>query len=71
MKKVMRGKPEEILSKQNLLIELKCFLQHPMESNLDILVNEMKELIKGPKEVEYHDSAPDIEKALSLEDLFK
>lgn len=54
-----------------MLVELKCFLQRPTESNVNILYDEMVALVKGPKEVEYYDSTPDIEKAMSLEDLFK
>ena len=60
----------ELLPNNTLLIELKCFLQKPMESNVNILVDEMRELVQGPKEVEYVTTAPDLEKATSLEDLF-
>lgn len=69
MKKNHRKK-QELLLNNTLLIELKCFLQKPMESNVDILVDEMRELVQGPKEVEYHNTAPELEKATSLEDLF-
>lgn len=69
MKKNQRQK-RELLPNNTLLIELKCFLQKPMESNVNILVDEMRELVQGPKEVEYVTTAPDLEKAISLEDLF-
>lgn len=69
MKKNQRQK-QELLPNNTLLIELKCFLQKPMESNVNILVDEMRELVQGPKEVEYVTTAPDLEKATSLEDLF-
>lgn len=69
MKKNQRQK-RELLPNNTLLIELKCFLQKPMESNVNILVDEMRELVQGPKEVEYVTTAPDLEKATSLEDLF-
>lgn len=69
MKKNQRQK-RELLPNNTLLIELKCFLQKPMESNVNILVDEMRELVQGPKEVEYITTAPDLEKATSLEDLF-
>lgn len=62
------GKLQE--TNATLLVELKCFLQKPMESNFGMLVEEMQELVQGPKETQYYDSAPDIEKAASLEDLF-
>ena len=69
MKKNQRQK-RELLPNNTLLIELKCFLQKPMESNVNILIDEMRELVQGPKEVEYVTTAPDLEKATSLEDLF-
>lgn len=69
MKKNQRQK-RELLPNNTLLIELKCFLQKPMESNVNILVDEMRELVQGPKEVEYVTTAPNLEKATSLEDLF-
>ncbi len=70
MKKIQNRKFGKI-STETLLVELKCFLQRPTESNVDILVDEMKNLVQGPKEVEYISTAPNIEQALSLEDLFK
>lgn len=56
--------------KRNLLTELKCFLQKPMESNLDILFEEMVHLARGPQEKQYHEEKPQVEKAMSLEELF-
>lgn len=56
--------------KRKLLTELKCYLQKPMESNLDILFSEMQDLVHGPQEKKYYESAPSVEKALSLEDMF-
>lgn len=59
------------VNKEQLLIELKCFLKKPTESNLEMLFDDMVELVQGPKEIEYVATAPDIEKAQTLEDLFK
>lgn len=71
MKKQQVSNRFKDVNKEQLLIELKCFLKKPTESNLEILFNDMVELVQGPKEAEYISVAPEIEKAQTLEDLFK
>ena len=41
-----------------------------MESNLDILFEEMVQVARGPQEKQYHEEKPQVEKAMSLEELF-
>lgn len=55
-------------AKKRQLIDLKCFLQKPGESNYQILRDEMKALIKGAEVQEFHEIEQMVERAPSLED---
>lgn len=70
-KKVAMVKASDRATRDEQIIELKCFLRKPTESNLQILVDEFNEMCRGkPEESKVIEQEPVVEQAQSLEDWF-
>ena len=57
------------ITKSEEMIEIKCFLQRPLDMNYEILRRDMCDLVKGEPEQTFYEQEPIIQKAVSLEDL--
>lgn len=70
-KKATMTKASDKATRDEQIIELKCFLRKPMEANLQILIDEFNEMCRGKSdEPRVIHQEPVIEKAQSLEDWF-
>lgn len=70
-KKATMVKASDRITREEQIIELKCFLRKPTESNLQELVDEFNEMCRGkPEEPKVIKQESVVEKAQSLEDWF-
>ncbi len=64
-------KASDKLTREEQIIELKCFLRKPMEANLQVLIDEFNQMCKGvPEEPKVIEQEPVVEQVQSLEDWF-
>lgn len=59
------------VTREEQIIELKCFLRKPMEANLQVLIDEFNQMCRGaPEEKKVIKQEPVVEQVQSLEDWF-
>lgn len=70
-KKLTMAKASDRETREDQIIELKCFLRKPTESNLQILIDEFNKMCRGTdNQNKVIEQEPVVDKVQSLEDWF-